>query len=257
MSSTDFELLNRAVGIQLRPSDEVRERIIEQDKHEAKYEEQSVYHFDAADDLQGDCLPPTPDDRPCLASLVRALVSIHLRGVEINVFSNDPAIDYLGFSSYLSYLWYDFSTRLDVVCIRYCAHCGRPFSVVGNRGPEQKFCSRICKDSVKNGKSRWLSNEVRSSYMAGSSIQELAQKYYPDMSPRAGKRKVQSTLQTYPELKHALDDDIRDHGLSAPLLARCKHDELDMHSLLSVRSAARIRKLAAAAQQEKDVNKNI
>ena len=105
-------------------------------------------------ELASEAVPLGTGDLGALGALVRTLVAAHLRDARIDVFATGGETGYFTFGSLLSWLWYDFSHDLASVRVKYCARCGRGFSVAGHRGPERNYCSAACRNAAHNRRSR-------------------------------------------------------------------------------------------------------
>ena len=93
--------------------------------------------------------PIDENDLPSLASAVHTLVAAHLQNARVDVFAADEKTGHLSFGNYLSWLWYDFSCKLDVARIGYCARCRKPFSLVGHRASTDVFVAKHAKLQLK------------------------------------------------------------------------------------------------------------
>ena len=180
--------------------------------------------------------------------MVHALVAAHLLHARVDVFSADENTGHLRFPSYLGWLWYDFSCRLDVARIGYCARCRKPFSLVGHRGIDRRFCSEACKTAAKNERTRSRRNALRQAFLAGETVRALAGRHYPGEPAAAAAAKVRRELETWPKLKHEVDDAIGAEGWRAGLLLRCQAEGLSIEHLLSTRRREELKALAAEAR---------
>lgn len=181
-------------------------------------------------------------DLPALAALVQAMILAHINDARVDVFRGESRTGYLTFDSFISWLWYQFSHELGNSVIGYCNYCGKPFSLVGHRGMDRLYCSRACKTSAKNDKTRKEREKCRSLFMAGHSVDEIAQRVYGDAD--ADKERVKDLLSKWVELKHKLDDSIEEQGFArSELFKRCRDEDLDMERLLSVKRIKQLRDL--------------
>ena len=239
ITAADYRLLSQALDLSDAVDREARERLqldadTDDDAAPAKQEE-SAYRL-SDDQLRGFDAELTEDDLPQLASMVRALVAAHLTDAYVDVFSASGATGYLSFRSYLSWLWYDFSCNLGAVRVKYCMRCGRAYSVAGRRGPEKNYCSTDCRDAAHNERVGARRDELRQAFLAGgATVAQLAAEHYPDDDATTGAKRVRSVLQSWPALKHALDDDIAANGWKCPLMVRCHDEGLDVLKLLSTK----------------------
>lgn len=185
--------------------------------------ETSRYHI--TDDLRlvTEELPLGDADRGALEAIVQALVVCHLSSAYVDVFQGSSATGFLSFGNYLSWLWFDFSCKLGTVKLGYCSQCGRPFSLAGHRGKPKVYCSEACKTAAKNERSRYERDRARELFLnRGKSVAEIA------LELDLAKPKVRGHLVGWTALKHALDDDIEQHGFKgSPLLARCHNEGLN------------------------------
>ena len=139
------------------------------------------------------------------------------------------------------------TAQLDVARIGYCARCRKPFSLVGHRGIDRRFCSEACKTAAKNERTRNRRNALREAFLAGEGVAALAHRYYPDETAAAGGAKVRRELETWPKLKHEVDDAIEAEGWHAGLLARCRAEGLTVERLLSTRRREELKAMVARA----------
>ena len=146
-----------------------------------------------------------------LQHLVHALIALHTEPVHVDLFKSDGTSDFLAFDTYLSSLWYDFAMRLGKVKVGYCIQCGRGFSLTGHRGMDKEYCSEACRTQAKNERRRAQVATLRSSFMNGASVEEIAADVYADMAKRPAQEAVRKSLRKWPKLKHAVEDDLR-HG---------------------------------------------
>lgn len=166
----------------------------------------------------------------------------------MDVFAADERTGHLSFASRLSWLWYDFSRRLDVARIGYCARCRRPFSLVGHRGVDRRFCSQACKTAAKNERSHRRRDALRRDFLAGAPVEEVASRYFEGDDPADARAKALRELETWPALKHAVDEAVGRDGWRAPLLARCRAEGLDVERILTSRRREELRRLARRAR---------
>lgn len=204
--------------------------------------------FTADEELLGEEAPVVEADRGVLASVVRTLVAAHLRDARVDVFAADERTGHLSFQSRLSWLWYDFSRRLDVARIGYCAWCRRPFSLVGHRGMDRRFCSEACKTAAKNERARRRRDALRREFLAGETVEGVAARHFPGEGPAAARAKVVRALETWPALKHEVDGAIGREGWRAPLLARLRAEGLDVGRLLTSARREELRRRARDAR---------
>ena len=235
ITASDYRLLGQALNLTPAVDREARERLLldESDLAATDAEDAGDYRLDA-ETLSGYAAQIEESDLPQLASLVRALVAAHLGDAYVDVFSAGGATGYLSFRSYLSWLWYDFSCNLGAVRVKYCVRCGRAFSVAGRRGPEKNYCSNDCRDAAHNERVGTKRDELRQAFLKdGAKVADLARAYYPDDDPAVGAKRVISLLESWPALKHEVDNDIEKHGWRAPLFVRCHAEGLNIVKLLS------------------------
>ncbi|WP_165044787.1 hypothetical protein [Adlercreutzia sp. ZJ138] len=150
-------------------------------------------------------LPLDETDSPHLQKLVYAIISLHLQGVRIDVFSSTEGDDFMAFDCFLSYLWYGFARKLGQVKIGYCEQCGRGFSLTGHRGIKRRFCSAECKTKAKNARSKEQRDEVRRRFAEGESVAHIAKACFPGESAREARCRVVSSLKGWKALQHELD----------------------------------------------------
>ena len=246
MSLSDYLMMSQVLEFGDEVDAAARERFALTDDRPAPAAD-ADYGFAAVDNLLGAEEPLDEDDKPAVASLVHALVAAHLLHARVDVFSADENTGHLRFPTYLGWLWYDFSCRLDVARIGYCARCRKPFSLVGHRGIDRRFCSEACKTAAKNERTRNRRNALREAFLAGEGVAALAHRYYPDETAAAGGAKVRRELETWPKLKHEVDDAIEAEGWHAGLLARCRAEGLTVERLLSTRRREELKAMVARA----------
>ena len=197
-----------------------------------------------AGELVSEELGVSQDDLAALAVLVRTLVAAHVRDARIDVFATGGDTGYFSFSSLLSWLWYDFSHDLASVRVKYCARCGRAFSVAGHRGPERDYCSAECRNAAHNRRFSSRRDDIRRAFLEdGLEVHDLARRYYSERDESQGCASVRDVLSSWPALKHAIDEAIEQDGWSAPLLKRCAAQGLDLMRLLPVRRQKQLRHL--------------
>lgn len=188
-------------------------------------------------------------DLPAIAALLRAIVSAHLDGVHVDAFADYGATGNLFFECFLAWLWYDFSRRLSRVSIGYCEQCGKPFSLVGHRGAERRYCSRQCKTDAKNARSKADREASRRMSLQGASVAEIARELYPTMDSERAAARVRADLSKWVELKHRIDDQIAEVGLAqAELLRRCAVEGLDVKRLVSAQRLKQFKRKQDAEQ---------
>ncbi len=194
--------------------------------------ESSRYHIATDLAVAAEETELNPADRGALVALVQTLVICHLSSAHVDVFQGSDETGFLSFENYLSWLWFDFSRKLDTVKIGYCKACGRPFSLAGHRGIAKVFCSEKCKTAAKNAKEKERCARARSMFLGeGMGVKAIAREL------DVPEQKVRRQLMSWSELKHALDDDIEAHGFAgSALLARCQAEGLDpANTLLNAR----------------------
>lgn len=152
--------------------------------------------------------PLDADDLPHLQHVVHALIALHTEGVHVDLFKSDGSHDFLAFDSYVSSLWYDFAMRLGAVKVGYCAQCGKGFSLTGHRGMAREYCSEACRTQAKNERRRGQVARARALFMEGSSVETVAREVYAEMAPSAACNTVRRVLRQWPELKHAVEEDL-------------------------------------------------
>ncbi len=213
----DFEEIRRVLDLDAKEQELARTQL------KPRGMETSRYHI--ADDLRltTEELPLSDADRGALEAIVQALVVCHLSSAYVDVFQGSSATGFLSFGNYLSWLWFDFSCKLGTVKLGYCSQCGRPFSLAGQRGKPKVYCSAACKTAAKNERSRYERDRARELFLnQGKSVAEIA------LELDLAKPKVRGHLVGWTALKHALDDDIEQHGFKeSPLLARCHNEGLN------------------------------
>ena len=69
----------------------------------------------------------------------------------------------------------------------------------------------------------------------GKTVEELAREFYPSETSHEATRRTIALLQGWPELKHAVEDDIEEHGWHAPLFVRCHAEGIDVLKLLNAK----------------------
>lgn len=185
-------------------------------------------------------------DRGALVAFVQTLVICHLSAAHVDVFQGSDETGFLSFENYLSWLWFDFSRKLDTVKIGYCKACGRPFSLAGHRGIAKVFCSEKCKTAAKNAKEKERCARARNMFLnEGAGVGEIARRL------DVPEQKVRRQLATWAELKHALDDDIEAHGFAgSALLTRCQTEGLDpANTLLNARRKRELKELGGQSRR--------
>lgn len=206
--------------------------------------EKSAYDFSSDVDLLSTEQPIDENDLPSLASAVHTLVAAHLQNARVDVFAADEKTGHLSFGNYLSWLWYDFSCKLDVARIGYCARCRKPFSLVGHRGIDRRFCSEACKTAAKNERSRRRRDALRQDFLSGDDVTILAHRYFEQDTLSTGQAKVRRDLESWPALKHTVDDTIEQEGWHAQLLMRCRKEGLNIQKLLTVKRRDQLKQMA-------------
>lgn len=161
-------------------------------------------------------------DIPHLQHLVHALIALHTEPIHVDLFKSDGSRDFLAFETYLSSLWYDFAMRLGQVKIGYCIQCGQGFSLTGHRGMDKEYCGEACRTRAKNERRRTQVSMLRSSFMNGLSVAEIAASVYADAAQRPAQDAVRKSLRKWPELKRAVEDDLK-HGDGA-FTRRCVNE---------------------------------
>lgn len=222
MTMADYRALTASVELDDNVRRQLRERL-----NLVEDAEQSDYQLAASSALVGEECELGEDDYPALGFLVRALISAHLHDAYVDPFQSDEATGYLSFKSYLSWLWFDFSKCLGAVKVGYCEECGKPFSLVGHRGIERRFCSQECKTKSKNSRMKRRRDEVREAFLAGESMDELVRRLGGDFSRADAKAKVRTWLNTWPRLRHEVDADVAANGKDSKLLLRCLEFKLN------------------------------
>ncbi len=166
-------------------------------------------------------------DTPVLAAMVQALIAAHLaKDAHVDPFQTDELTGYITFDTLLSWIWFDFSSCLGAAKIGYCAECGTPFSLVGHRGMERSFCSPACKTKAKNERMKRLREGIRQDFLAGATLKEIAAARIEDEGQKEAVKRVRETLQSWPKLKHLVEESIREEGVRNSLLARCVNEGL-------------------------------
>lgn len=235
ITASDYRLLSQALDLAPSVDREVREVLSLEAAEVYSGVESDGYRLDD-EKLRGCAGKLEKADLPQMASMVRALVTAHLGDAYVDVFSVSGATGHFSFRSYLSWLWYDFSCDLGAVRIKYCARCGRPFSVVVHRGPEKNYCSAVCRDAAHNERMATRRDGLRHGFLdEGKTVEELAREFYPNETSHEATRRTIAFLQGWPELKHAVEDDIEEHGWHAPLFVRCHAEGIDVLKLLNAK----------------------
>lgn len=170
--------------------------------------------------------PISEDDFPHLQKMIYALISLHLQGVRIDVFSSTESDEFMAFDNYLSYLWYGFARKLGQVKIGYCEQCGRGFSLTGHRGQKRRFCSAECKTKAKNARTKEQRDDVRRRFMEGESVAQIARGCFPSESAREGRARVRASLVGWKVLQHKLDAAIVTRGEHFDLVSRLVEEGL-------------------------------
>ena len=160
------------------------------------------------DAMQAEECPLSKDDAPHLQHLVHALIALHTEPVHVDLFKSDGSRDFLAFDTYLSSLWYDFAMRLGQVKVGYCVQCGRGFSLTGHRGMDKEYCSEACRTQAKNERRRAQVTALRTAFMEGATVAEIAADVYTDMAKRPAQDAVRKSLRRWPELKRAVEEDL-------------------------------------------------
>lgn len=80
------------------------------------------------------------------------------------------------------------------------------------------------------------------------SIDAIRKRLFAHEQKTTGSERIKKWLSSWPDLKHALDEDIQSKGWGSPLLARCRKEELDLDKLLS----AKRKKELAELKKEKE-----
>ena len=153
-------------------------------------------------------VPLDTDDLPHLQHVVHALIALHTEGVHVDLFKSDGSRDFLAFDSYASSLWYDFAMRLGAVKVGYCVQCGKGFSLTGHRGMAREYCSETCRTQAKNERRRTQVSRARAMFMDGTSVEAIAREVYTDLAFAPACDTVRKVLRQWPELKHAVEDDL-------------------------------------------------
>ncbi|MEG0703431.1 MAG: hypothetical protein RR449_07660, partial [Christensenella sp.] len=165
-------------------------------------------------------------DIPHIQKIIHALISLHLQGVAVDVFCSAENDGFMVFKNYLSYLWYDFSRKLNQVEIGYCEQCGKGFSLSGHRGIRRRFCGEACKTQAKNARAKKQRDEIRLRFKAGELVQDIAHVYYPDVATEKAVRQIVKNLRSWRELKTDLDAAIISRDASCDLLGRCLSEKV-------------------------------
>ncbi len=213
----DFEEIRRVLDLDAREQELARTQLKPRATETSRYRIADNPMLSIAD------APLSDSDRGALEAIVQALVVCHLSSAYVDVFQGSSATGFLSFGNYLSWLWFDFSCKLGTVKLGYCSQCGRPFSLAGQRGKPKVYCSTACKTAAKNERSRYERDRARELFLnQGKSVAEIA------LELKLAKPKVRGHLVGWTALKHALDDDIEQHGFKeSPLLARCHNEGLN------------------------------
>ncbi len=153
--------------------------------------------------------PLDKSDVAHLQHLVYALIALHTEPVHVDLFKSDGSRDFLAFGTYLSSLWYDFAMRLGQVKVGYCVQCGRGFSLTGHRGMSKEYCSEACRTQAKNERRRDQVARLRAAFMEGETVAAIAADVYAEMAKRPAQEAVRKSLRTWPELKRAVEDDLK------------------------------------------------
>ncbi|MEG2212094.1 MAG: hypothetical protein RRX88_06405 [Raoultibacter sp.] len=140
-------------------------------------------------------------DVPHVQKIIHALISLHLQGIAIDVFCSDENDGFMVFKNYLSYLWYEFSIKLDRVKIGYCEQCGKGFSLSGHRGIPRRFCGEVCKTKAKNARTKKKRDDIRLCFKAGQPVEDIARAYYPDITTEEAVGKIVKNLRSWSNLK--------------------------------------------------------
>ncbi len=204
-----------------------------------------------ADDLMARDVAISEEDFPHIQKLVYAIISLHLRGVRVDVFGSAEGDGFMTFDTYLSYLWFEFAKKLGQVRIGYCEQCGRGFSLTGHRGVARRFCSEACKTKAKNERARRQRDSVRRAFMEGASVADLAREHYSAEDAREGRARVIAQLKGWKTLQHELDAAIVFGGARRDLLARC----IDEGVVGEHEVAERARRLATDRRLVRNVRK--
>lgn len=202
--------------------------------------EQSYYDIAPDASIVPQNRPLDDTDKGALTALVQALVIAHLSGAHVDVFQGSESTGFLSFDSYLSWLWFDFSRKLNTVRIGYCEQCGRAFSLAGHRGMERKYCSEKCKTDAKNEKTRQETLEIRRRFSLDQSINEIAET--TDRRPDY----IRKQLSKWTQLKHELEDDLAENGFNgSDLLKRCGSEGLNLDQLLNSKRKSELKRIAS------------
>ena len=262
ITAADYGLLSNALGFSPSLDEEVRQRLAlsqatdfqPQDTLRPVATNMDAHEQDARlsdENLLGQpiSVEEGTGGKELLASLVRTLVAAHLRDAYVDVFSASDETGFLSFRSHLSWLWYDFSRGLNKVRIKYCVRCGRAFSVVGHRGPDRVFCSDECRNASHNERSNKRRDVLRKEFLEQNyNVKQLALKHFADEKPAVGEKRVRQSLQSWPALKHAIDDDIERNGWSSPLLRRCHDEGLSLTNLLTTKRRHELERMRDSMQ---------
>lgn len=237
ISTPDWHLLLRALELDPAGAERVRDQLVA-----SGHDVSGTATGELSGDLAGEVVAPGAGDLGALATLVRTLVAAHMRDAHIDVFAVGGETGYFSFASHLSWLWYDFSHDLASVRVKYCARCGRGFSVAGHRGPERIYCSAACRNAAHNRRSSSRRDDIRSGFLrGGADVETLARAHFPDLDEGDARAAVRDVLSSWPALKHAIDEAIEECGWDAPLLRRCAEQGLDLLRLLPARRRSQLR----------------
>lgn len=176
------------------------------------------------------------EDRPILGLLCRTLAVAHMNDIQVDVFSTDESTGPFVFGSYLSWLWYDFSLGIGQARIHYCARCGKGFSTAGHRGIERDTAAiDAVRQPTTNERHQSKAWARRLFLQKEMSIDAIRKRLFAHEQKTTGSERIKKWLSSWPDLKHALDEDIQSKGWGSPLLARCRKEELDLDKLLSAK----------------------
>lgn len=144
----------------------------------------------------------TEDDRARLQRLIRILISLHMGGISVDVFSAREEDNYISFPSYLSFLWYEFARNLRKVDT--CIECGKGFNLEGHRGLKKQYCSDACRTKAHNRAKKEQRDAIRTMFLdQNMSVEEIARIAYPDKSVRMAAKQVLNALKNSKELRWA------------------------------------------------------
>lgn len=237
MATPDWHLLLRALELDAAGAERVRSQLVA-----SGHDVAGPAAGELAGELASTVVAPGAEDLGALATLVRTLVAAHMRDARIDVFAVGGETGYFSFASHLSWLWYDFSHDLASVRVKYCARCGRGFSVAGHRGPERNYCSAACRNAAHNRRSSARRDDIRLGFLEdGRDVVTLAHEHFPDLREKDARDAVRDVLSSWPALKHAVDEAIEEDGWDAPLLRRCAEQGLDLLRLLPARRRSQLR----------------